>query len=57
MTARGFVEGRRATTQDAKLTDGQIKEEDARRRTRDAQACRAHLDDLIRAHGVRRIER
>ena len=51
MSARGFVEGRRPTTPDAKITDGQIKEEDARGRTRAAQACRAHLADLVRAHG------
>jgi hypothetical protein len=54
MTARGFVEGRRPGTPPAKITDGQIKEEDARHMTRNAQACRAHLADLVRAHGTRK---
>jgi len=51
MSARRFVEGRRPTTPDAKITDHEIKVEDARLRTRGAQACRAHLADLVRAHG------
>jgi hypothetical protein len=48
MTARGFVEGRRPTTPDAKITDGQIHDEDTRLQTRAARACRAHLADLMR---------
>jgi hypothetical protein len=51
MSAKGFVEGRRHGTPDAKITDHEIKAEDVRGRTRAAQACRAHLADLIRAHG------
>jgi hypothetical protein len=51
MSARGFVEGRRMGTPDAKITDHEIKEEDARHMTRNAQACLAHLQDLVRAHG------
>ena len=51
MTARGFVEGRRAGTPDAKFTDHEIKAEDTRLQTRDAKACLAHLQDLVRAHG------
>jgi hypothetical protein len=38
MTARGFVEGRRSSTPPAKITDGQIKEEDTRHLTRAAKA-------------------
>ena len=52
MAARGFVEGRRVTTPDAKITDHEIKVEDVRGRTRAAQACRAHLADLVRAYGT-----
>jgi hypothetical protein len=51
MSARGYVEGRRAGTPDAKLTDNEIKAEDVRLQTRAAKACRAHLDDLTRAQG------
>jgi len=51
MSARGFVEGRRPGTQDAKISDRQIKDEDARLSTRNAQACLAHLADLVREHG------
>jgi hypothetical protein len=40
MTARGFVEGRRPTTPGAKITDREIKAEDARHMTRAAKACR-----------------
>lgn len=36
MTAKGFVEGRRIGTPDAKLTDHEIKVEDARRGPRRA---------------------
>jgi hypothetical protein len=57
MSARGHVEGRRPTTPDAKITDHEIKAEDARHLTRGAQACRAHLQDLIRAHGTQKITR
>jgi len=51
MAARGFVEGRRAGTPDAKFTDHEIGTEDARLQTRDAKACAAHLADLIGWHG------
>ena len=51
MSARGFVEGRRPGTPDAKISDNEIKAEDARQGTRNAKACRAHLADLVRAHG------
>jgi hypothetical protein len=50
MSARGFVEGRRAGTPPAKITDREIQVEDARNMTRAAQACRMHLADLVRAH-------
>jgi len=50
MTAKGFVEGRRPGTPPAKITDGQIRDEDARLQTQAARACRAHLADLVRAH-------
>jgi hypothetical protein len=52
MSARGFVEGRRSSTPDAKITDGQIRDEDTRLQTRAARACRTHLADLVRAHGT-----
>ena len=50
MSARGFVEGRRPGTPPAKITDNEIKAEDVRLQTRNAQACRTHLADLVRAH-------
>jgi hypothetical protein len=51
MSAKGFVEGRRPGTPDAKISDSKIKEEDVRHMTRAAQACRLHLADLVRAYG------
>jgi hypothetical protein len=57
MSARGFVGGRRLGTPDAKITDHEIKEEDARHMTRSARACLAHLADLVRAHGTQKITR
>ena len=57
MSAKGFVEGRRIGTPDAKITDHEIKAEDARGRMRAAKACRMHLADLIRAHGTQKITR
>jgi hypothetical protein len=52
MTARVFVEGQRPGTRPAKLTDHEIKAEDVRLQPRLSQACRAHLADLVRAHGT-----
>jgi len=57
MSARGFVEGRRPGTPDAKISDNEIKAEDARLQTRAAKACRMHLADLVRAHGTQKITR
>jgi hypothetical protein len=51
MSARGYVEGRRAGTPPAKITDSQIRDEDVRHMTRAAKACLDHLADLVRAHG------
>jgi hypothetical protein len=51
LTARGFVEGRRIGTPDAKITDREIQIEDVRNMTRNARACLALLADLVREHG------
>jgi len=42
--------GLRPGTPPAKITDGQIRDEDARLQTQAARACLAHLADLVRAH-------
>jgi hypothetical protein len=52
MAARGFVEGRRAGTPDAKISDHEIKVEDACLQTRDAKAFLVHLGDLVRFHNT-----
>jgi len=48
MSARGFVEGRRPGTPPAKITDREIKVEDARHMTRAAKASRSTFRKMSR---------